>query len=643
MRPLTFWLALLATFLISACGGGGGSSGTAAGGTAGPTISLAITDASGNVLTTNAISGGATFFVRALVRSSSNAPLSNQLVTFTTDAAVATLSQPSALTDASGVARVPIAPVTAGAASLTATTTAGGMAATAMIAFQTSPVSVSLSGLSAMQSTVSNLQSTDVSVQVQVGGVPAKASEVSVSFSASCGTFSPAAALALTGGTARSTYTPNPSCAGPVTLNANAPGASTATATVNVAASVPANILFTSVSQSLLVVSSAPNGVKSSTVRFQAVNELNTGIGGQSLLLALDAQSLAAGVTFSVNGSPSTTPQTLVSDGAGFVQAVIGSGSVPTPVVVTASLVSNPNVRASSSGLAVTNGRASQGRISLSATKLSIEAAQGSGTTDGVTTMLTIRIADRLANPVPMGTVVSFVASHGLVTGSCITDGNSACSVSFNTQGPRPDNGLVTILSFLDGEESFTDLNGNNVWDSGEPFVDRGQLFLDRNSSGNYEAAVDQLITGFLPGNAFCAGTSSTVINTCDGTWSGVTRISDVSRIAWASSDAVISEQSRSIMVTRPAMPAATPPVAAQFNGTVTVRIADNRGNSMPVGSSIAVSGCTGATVSPTTASNTINPVNAVVSFSTATDACTLRVTVTSPSAVATNRDIALP
>ncbi len=50
MRPLTFWLALLATFFISACGGGGGSSGTAAGGTAGPTISLAITDASGNVL-----------------------------------------------------------------------------------------------------------------------------------------------------------------------------------------------------------------------------------------------------------------------------------------------------------------------------------------------------------------------------------------------------------------------------------------------------------------------------------------------------------------------------------------------------------------------------------------------------------------
>ncbi len=155
------------------------------------------------------------------------------------------------------------------------------------------------SGLSAMQSTVSNLQSTDVSVQVQVGGVPAKASEVSVSFSASCGTFSPVTSLSLAGGTARSTYTPNPSCAGPVTLNANAPGASTATATVNVAASVPANILFglsvgcCSVSRP----SSAPNGVKSSTVRFQAVNELNAGIGGQNLLLALDAQSLAAGVT----------------------------------------------------------------------------------------------------------------------------------------------------------------------------------------------------------------------------------------------------------------------------------------------------------------------------------------------------------
>lgn len=639
MRFLRYWLTLSLTVLVCACGGGGGSAGTSPGGV-NSTIALAITDASGNVLTTNAISGGATFFVRAMVRSTSSGSVANQLVTFATDSAIATLSQASALTDSTGVARVQITPVTAGAASVTATTASGG---TGMIAFQTSPVNVTLSALTAMQSTLSNLQSTSVSVQVSVGGVPARASEVNVTFSASCGNFSPATAASLAGGVARSTYTPAPACSGPVTLNANAPGSNTVMAGIAVAASVPANILFTSASQPLLVVSSAVNGVKSSTVRFQAVNELNAGISGQNVAVSLDAQSIAAGVNFLVNGSPSTAGQLLVSDGGGFVQVVIGSGSVPTPVVVTASLAANPSVRASSSGLAVTNGRASQGRISLSASLLAIEAASGNGTTDGVTSMLTIRIADRLANPVPAGTAVSFVASHGLVTGSCLTDSNSACSVTFNTQGPRPDNGLVSILAYLDGEESFTDLNGDNIWNTSEPFVDRGRLYLDRNSNGAYEANIDQLITDFNPGSSQCAATASTVSNTCDGTWTASTRISEVARIAWASSDAVISQVARNVTVTRQPMPAAMPPVTSQFNGSVTVRVADNRGNSMPVGSGIAVSGCAGATVSPTMVSNTISSVNVVVSLLDPTDACTLRVTVTSPSGVASSQNFSLP
>lgn len=649
MRFFRFWLASLLAVVISACGGGGGSAGSNSGGT-GSSISMSITDASGNVLSTNAINSSSVFFVRATVRSSANGSVANQLVNFTTDAAIATLSSPSALTDASGIARVQISPVAAGAASVTASTASGG---TGMLAFQTSAANVTLKDLAVAQPTLSNRQSTDVSVQALVNNIPAMASEVSVTFSASCGTFSPATAGTAAGGFARSTYTPSASCSGAVNLTAAAPGAVPVNRSVTVSPSTPASLRFVSASESLLVVSTSSSGATTSTVTFQVLDDGAVGIRSQSVVLNLDARSLQLGVRFSVNGTATSEPQTVTSDGTGRVQVIVRSGSLPTPVVVTAALAADSSVRASSSGIAVTTGRAVQDRVSLSVSSLAIEAAVGNSTTDGVQTTLTMRIADRLGNPVPNGTAVNFVSSAGLVdttngtpgTGGvsavCFTSGSN-CSATFSTLGARPTNGLVTVLAYLDGEEAFVDADGNNVWDQGEVFADRGRLYLDLNANGVYDQT-DQLIGDTPPGNRPCAATESTVANTCDGTWSGNTRVSAVARIAWASSDAVVTEVARNLTITRPAAPTATPPVAAQFNGSVTVRVADNRGNSMPVGSGIGASGCAGATVSPTRVPNTLSPTNVVVTFPSATDACNLVVTVSAPSGLTTSRTISLP
>ena len=182
------------------------------------------------------------------------------------------------------------------------------------------------------------------------------------------------------------------------------------------AASLPASVRFVSASESLLVVSTASSGATTSQLAFQVLDDLAAGIRGQSVRLSLDARSIEFGVRFSVNGVSTSDPQTITSGADGLVQVVVRSGSVPTPIVVSAELSANNLVRASSSGLAVTTGRAVQSRISLSAASLAIEAATGTtGTTDGVMTTVTMRVADRLGNPVPNNTAINFVSSNGRV------------------------------------------------------------------------------------------------------------------------------------------------------------------------------------------------------------------------------------
>ncbi|BDG01689.1 hypothetical protein [Anaeromyxobacter oryzae] len=51
----------------------------------------------------------------------------------------------------------------------------------------------------------------------------------------------------------------------------------------------------------------------------------------------------------------------------------------------------------------------------------------------------------------------------------------------------NPRDGLSAIIVMASGEEGFVDLNGNGVWDAGEPFVDQGEPFVDANDNGAYD------------------------------------------------------------------------------------------------------------------------------------------------------------
>lgn len=52
------------------------------------------------------------------------------------------------------------------------------------------------------------------------------------------------------------------------------------------------------------------------------------------------------------------------------------------------------------------------------------------------------------------------------------------------TRTHNPRDGVVTVLAIADGEEGFFDLNGNGVYDLGEPFTDQGEPFVDQDDDG---------------------------------------------------------------------------------------------------------------------------------------------------------------
>jgi hypothetical protein len=111
---------------------------------------------------------------------------------------------------------------------------------------------------------------------------------------------------------------------------------------------------------------------------------------------------------------------------------------------------------------------------------------------DGEKSTLTMRVADRFGNAVPNGTVVNFTTEGGQITSSCATakiNGNSMCSVTFESQEFRPSNGRVTIMAVVEGEKAYTDNNQNNMFDTGDVLTTNiGDTFRDDDESGAYKA-----------------------------------------------------------------------------------------------------------------------------------------------------------
>jgi hypothetical protein len=255
---------------------------------------------------------------------------------------------------------------------------------------------------------------------------------------------------------------------------------------------------------------------------------LTTAIGGVALFCSGDpiCQPTSGG------GSRSSL-STDRSDLQGIATAQLLSGSVATPVRVIAYIdLDEDNVQddnepqSSSKALVITTGLPDQDSISLSASPLNVEGAMD---TDGRTSEVTVRMADKFNNPVPDGTQATFTTEYGSIVGSCIT-ASGACTVTWTSQSPRfsnsvplgpiriigddryncaahnvlrngepggpcpfdlgsPRGGRSTVLVYALGEESFIDANGNGVYNAGESFQNLTEAFNDENEDGVYTPA----------------------------------------------------------------------------------------------------------------------------------------------------------
>lgn len=632
MKFLNSLSLVILSVVLTACGGGGGSAGSSGttGGTAAaasaPTIAVAIVDSAFNMVTGNSVGSGALFYAQATVRDASAAVVPNKLVIFSTDATVATLAAGSALTDAGGIARVQISPVNLSAVksgSLAVSATVNDTPVSSGLDFQTAAANVTLANIAAVQRTLTALQSTAVTVEARVNGALAGNGVVTVNFVATCGSFSPSSAATNSAGIVNTVYQSAVSCAGPVVLSAQAAGATTVTDTVTLTPASATNVVYTSATTSLMVTSQASSGLKQSTVKFQVLDANGAGMSGQAVDITLGSAAISSGVKFS---GDVTAAQAVTTDASGFAQVTVKSGSLPSPVQVTAALHSTPSLQASSNGISVASGVPTQDSASISADKLSIEAWN----IDGVQAIVTWRVSDRQGNPIPAGAVVNFVTrSNSNVQATCTIGNNSSCSVNLTSAGLRPTNGRAVILAYMDGEESFIDQNGDNVWQIGEPFSDVGGLYLDSNENGAYDAASEQTYPGGLTGTLPCAAAPysyPSVANTCDGTWSSGIRVRRQIVIALATSNAALGA------------------AVGRTDGGFSVNIADGNGNGMPTGTTVAAkvtttgSACAVTTVSPNVVRNSPNQgVHAIIlNGDPSCAAAKVEVTVTSPAGFAT-------
>ena len=644
---------------LAACGGGGGSPGTtgtppaggATGGTGGtsttpvvvakPSIRLALFN--GTTATTSISASGATT-AQAAVVDENNKPVLGKLVTFSGDAKLITFTPSSGtvLTDSvTGIATIQIAPASlsatgAGSLSVDATivpsTGGAGVATNASLDYQLSAAKLALANLDVQAATPLPAYGTrPVSVIVNVDGVPSINTPVQVTFAANCGSITPATVTTDGTGKAASSYTANstaiPGCAGAnPTITASATGATPLTSQITVQATLATNIQFVSATPKLIYLVGSV-GAAQSQVSFKVVDSSGNALQNQAIDLSITNTN--TGVSLGSVGNTSTLRQT--TDSAGVVSVPVFSGSIPTSIQVNAVLVSNASVNTKSNVLVVASGVPVQKAASLSREQFSIEGFD----VDGTTTKVTLSLADRQGNPVPVGTAVNFTTSAGvMIPATCtvpaLPDGtsSSACVSSIRSQGTRPANGRVVILAYTAGEEDFVDNNANNVYDAGDTFSDTGNAYRDDNLDGAYTAGEFSLPRS---GSTACTGGTFGRPGTCDGVW-GPIDVRGQTVVVFARGGAVFSNI-RNALATG-----------------IGFTIADANGNSLPTGTTIAATGrahtptgsCTAST-STGAVINTVGPTTTgVIAGSTCTAGDFVDVVITSPLGVVTPLTITL-
>lgn len=234
-----------------------------------------------------------------------------------------------------------------------------------------------------------------------------------------------------------------------------------------------------------------------------------TGLSEQSLVTFKVTDSSGAAVsgqtvTFSLStdlGGVALDSTSATTDSAGNAVAVVNSGTLPTPVRVTATL---GDLIVLSDTLNVSSGLPVASRFSIYVASTQVGGCTAAPTNAGDCTTLEISGFDRFGNPVVDGTVVNVVTNCGGVgqdgtnsTGSCVfgTDSFGRCEVTWiapeGWSGGAP--GTCSgepgrVLAYTLGEEDFTDSDGDAYFSQGNSNTEEAEPYLDENSDTNYDS-----------------------------------------------------------------------------------------------------------------------------------------------------------
>jgi len=399
-----------------------------------------------------------------------------------------------------------------------------------------------------------------------------------------------------TTGTATATYQAT-GCIGNDTVTATASslnGTTTASGTITVAAAAFNTIEFVSATPTQVGIQGM--GLNETTnVTFKLVDESNGPVSGQTVNFTLS--NSAGGITL--------TNASAVSGADGEVTAVVQSGKVQANFVVTASTtVGAITYVASSNTISVQDAIPAQNGLSLVASSLNPE-----GYNKVATVSITAYVNDRNNNPVPDGNRVNFLAECGNIGGSCETISGS-CSVDWVTTpinclayGDNTNLGKVSIMAYIDGEESFLDADADGEFETGETVLTNNEeAYMDFDNSGAFNGANDayQDFNGNGAHDSAAAlglGFNGALCVSNCGTTDRVHVYKDTTLIA-STSGAVVTFSVGSVAAT----------ASTTTNFTFTVK--DSNGNIMPAGTKINLSASTGQIA--TSAAYTVNNGNPI-------------------------------
>ncbi|NRT56931.1 hypothetical protein [Sphaerotilus uruguayifluvii] len=498
-------LALAAASILAGCGGGGSDAGcsnfaSSCSSTDSPTGSgpTTTTTASASIvvaMSSDSISASTPGTVTAQAKNADGTAAAGVLVTFSVANGAATVDVARVKTDASGQATTTLQPVSGqvGADVVTASFTPSGSstALTAQKVFTVSATNVSLTAAAASPASISSYGASVVTVTVSGAS---SASPVTVNFSSTCATAGKAvlspASITVTGSSASTTYQ-DKGCASTDRISASLSGTSQQKQVDLVVA--------TPIAQSLEFVSASPDKIClagsgcaiSSQVSFKLKDPSGGVIANRMVAFSLDIPNVA------ILGATS-----LPTDANGVVTVSVAAKSTPTPVRVRAKVLNADGSDAVlptgsplmtlSNVLAINAGLPTQNAFSFAASAYNPDG----WSRDGTESDIRVQLNDRFANPVPDGTVISFVAEGASVIPAKCSTVNGVCTTKFVTSNYRPADGRVTVLAYAQGEESFVDADGDQKYTAGENFVDLGPVFVDSNENSVMDSASGEYIAG---------------------------------------------------------------------------------------------------------------------------------------------------